>query len=135
MSEIEIDTDNEFENEDGPRSKKALFGRILAVGLFVVLGTFAVIHSMKDKPDPEQTAQLGLDGEPKLDSEAGSDVKPNKNDGAKKLLADNKAKPDPFADKKLNSAKPGSSFAYTNPAIRTKVTDSKSTFSPASFGG
>ena len=54
MSEIEIDTEYELENDDyGPRFSKALFGRILAVGLFVVLGTLVIILSMKNKPKPQ----------------------------------------------------------------------------------
>ena len=50
MPESENDIDNEFENEyedTGPRFNKAILGRILAVGLFVALGTFAVAQSIR----------------------------------------------------------------------------------------
>ena len=41
------ESENEYEEETGPRFNKAILGRILAVGLFVALGTFAVVQSMR----------------------------------------------------------------------------------------
>ncbi len=41
------DSENDYEEETGPRFNKAILGRILAVGLFVALGTFAVVQSMR----------------------------------------------------------------------------------------
>ena len=40
------ESENEYEEETGPRFNKAIIGRILAVGLFVALGTFAVVQSI-----------------------------------------------------------------------------------------
>ena len=43
------DNDNDYEQETGPRFNKAILGRVLAVGLFVALGTFAVMQSLNGK--------------------------------------------------------------------------------------
>jgi len=40
------DNDNDNEPETGPRFNKAILGRLLAVGLFIALGTFAVTQSL-----------------------------------------------------------------------------------------
>ena len=40
-------TQDQDSDERSPRFTRALMGRILAVGFFVVLGTFAVASSMK----------------------------------------------------------------------------------------
>ena len=41
------DDNDDYEQETGPRFNKAILGRLLAVGLFVALGTFAVMQSLK----------------------------------------------------------------------------------------
>jgi len=41
------DNDNDYAPETGPRFNKAILGRLLAVGLFIALGTFAVTQSLK----------------------------------------------------------------------------------------
>jgi len=45
------DSEHETDQETSPRFNKAIIGRICAVGVFIALGTFAVIQSMGDKGD------------------------------------------------------------------------------------
>lgn len=53
---------NSNDNEErSPRFTKALMGRIVAVGLFVVLGTFAVVHSMMGKNELEAGAEVAVE--------------------------------------------------------------------------
>ena len=42
----ESENEHEHDEETGSRFNKAIIGRILAVGLFVALGTFAVVQSI-----------------------------------------------------------------------------------------
>ncbi len=54
-------SDSNQDHERNPRFSRALLGRILAVGLFVALGTFAVIHLMNsgEKPPTEAVVAEG----------------------------------------------------------------------------
>ncbi len=64
---------SESENESKPRFNKAIIGRIIAVLVFVALGTFAVIQSIKSKPPSvaEKTESGGPDVKANNDSAKG----------------------------------------------------------------
>ena len=55
MSDKDTTTEDEAMFEDEPRRSKGLIGRLFAVGLFIALGTFAVIQSLsRDKPSDSE---------------------------------------------------------------------------------
>ena len=61
MSDKDTTNDDEVMFEEEPRRSKGLIGRFFAVGLFIALGTFAVIQSLgRDKPsDAGQGGESG----------------------------------------------------------------------------
>jgi cytoskeletal protein RodZ len=105
------------DNDDrSPRFSKALMGRVVAVGLFVVLGTFAVATSMNRTGEP--TDQVAL-------NEASSDdVTPEK----KSPLASAFATKPPASSPTVSRAqsKPMIQGTFKKPASSGSVTGSRS---------
>lgn len=77
---------SETENESSPRFNKAIIGRIGAVAVFVALGTFAVVQSVKSKPaavvvEPGAETPERSEGEDSIDDDGAKDVKKDGKDG------------------------------------------------------
>lgn len=122
----ESDNDNEYEEETGPRFNKAILGRVLAVGLFVALGTFAVIQSMRGNDNGSakaiQTAEGKLENAVDGIGDAAGKLKNATSNALSKTAAALTPKDNAFAANK-NSAvnpsvvKPASSSFPVKPAV------------------
>jgi uncharacterized repeat protein (TIGR01451 family) len=63
-------SDSNQDSDRDPRFTRALLGRIVAVGLFVALGTFAVIQMMSGNAKTDPDAAALVDGEPAITPES-----------------------------------------------------------------
>ena len=58
------------EQERSPRFSRALLGRIIGVGLFIALGTFAVVQMMGDKDNKQANLENGAPNQTATDSDS-----------------------------------------------------------------
>ncbi|MEL7497531.1 MAG: hypothetical protein AAFN77_07970 [Planctomycetota bacterium] len=105
--ENETETDQDRDRESQSRFSAATLTRFAAVGLFVILGTFAVIHSMtgKDSQDQKQAqAADGDDGDAAQQSTAGAnDFATGLSENPKETTDENDEQPESGSESKDGS--------------------------------
>ncbi|MDG1875304.1 MAG: hypothetical protein P8J27_15425 [Mariniblastus sp.] len=131
------DSDQEIEQETGPRFNKAIIGRLVGVGIFIALGTFAVIQTMDSNGNEEnnETAVASKSAPLKSDvSQTGVEgIEPAKaatnktSDGVKSGATTSsqfQTSPSAFGKNQIK-------LAQNTPSINAKIVKPTGTFNPA----